>query len=92
MNHSSVFHIGYVNGASRWTRNLTLVAWAIYTPMHTLLQSSGICLGPATNNQAEYVVVIGLLVDVVHLHIRHLNVFLWILTRHPAVKQCISCT
>jgi hypothetical protein len=72
MNHSHPTTSGFPDGASRWTQNLTLVAWAIYIPTHTLLQSSGICLGPTMNNQVEYVVVIGLLADVVHLHICHL--------------------
>jgi ribonuclease HI len=70
------YHIGYADGASRWTQNLASTAWALYTPSHEMLHSSGICLGPATNNQAEYTVVIGLLADTQHHHIRHLSVFL----------------
>ena len=34
------------------------------------------CVGIATNNQAEYDSVTGLLVAALHLGIRHLNVFL----------------
>jgi ribonuclease HI len=41
-----------------------------------MLHSSGICLGPTTNNQAEYTAVIGLLIDTQHHHICHLSVFL----------------
>jgi ribonuclease HI len=41
-----------------------------------MLHSSGICLGPATNNQAEYTMVIGLLDDAQRHHIHHLSVFL----------------
>jgi ribonuclease HI len=41
-----------------------------------MLHSSGICLGLATNNQAEYTVVISLLTDAQHHHIRHLSIFL----------------
>jgi hypothetical protein len=51
-------------------------AWALYTPSHELLHSSGICLGSTTNNQEEYVVVIGLLVEASHRHICHLNILL----------------
>jgi hypothetical protein len=54
------YHIGYADGASRWTQNLASTAWALYTPSHDMLHSSGICLGLATNNQAEYTAVIGL--------------------------------
>jgi len=39
--------------------NLASAAWAIYSPSHTLLHHSGVCVGAATNNQAEYDAVIG---------------------------------
>jgi ribonuclease HI len=45
-------------------------------PSHEILHSSGICLGSATNNQAEYTVVIGLLADAQHHHILYLSIFL----------------
>ena len=70
------YHTGYTDGANHWTQNLASVAWALYTPSHEMLHSSGICLGSATNNQAEYTIVIGLLADAQHHHIRHLSVFL----------------
>jgi hypothetical protein len=35
------------------------------------------CLGSATNNQQEYLVVIGLLVEAIHHHIHHLNILLY---------------
>jgi ribonuclease HI len=70
------YHIGYTDGASRWTQNLTSAAWALYSPSHELLHSSGICLGSTTNNQAEYTVVIGLLTDANHHRIRHLSILL----------------
>jgi ribonuclease HI len=70
------YHIGYVDGASHWTQNLASVAWALYTPSHEMIHSSGIYLGSATNNQAEYTAIIGLLADTQHHHIRHLSIFL----------------
>ena len=70
------YHIGYADSASRWTQNLALATWALYTPSHEMIHSSRICLGPATNNQAEYTAVIGLLTNTQHHHIRHLSVFL----------------
>ena len=73
---SPTYHIGYVDGASRWTQNLASAAWALYTPSHEILHSSSICLGSTTNNQAEYTTVIGLLADAQHHHIRHLSIFL----------------
>jgi ribonuclease HI len=70
------YHTSYVDGASHWTQNLASAAWALYTPSHEMLHSSDICLGPATNNQAEYTAVIGLLTDTQHHHIHHLSIFL----------------
>ena len=69
-------HIDYTDGASCWTQNLASAAWALYTPSHEMLHSSGIYLGLATNNQAEYTAVIGLLADAQRHHIHHLSVFL----------------
>jgi ribonuclease HI len=80
----STYHIGYADGANRWTQNLTLAAWALYSPSHELLHSSGICLGSTTNNQVEYTVIIGLLVDACHHCIHHLSVFL---DSQPVVLQ-----
>jgi ribonuclease HI len=70
------YHIGYANDTSRWTQNLASAAWALYTPSHEMLHSSGICLGSATNNQDEYTVVIGLLDDAQNYYICHLSIFL----------------
>jgi ribonuclease HI len=71
------YHIGYTDRASRWTQNLTSTAWALYSPSHDLLHTSGICLGSATNNQAEYTAIIGLLVEANHCHIHHLSILLY---------------
>jgi ribonuclease HI len=76
MHPPSAYHIGYADGASRWTQNLASAAWALYTPSHELLHSSGICLGSATNNQEEYIIVIGLLAEASHRHICHLSILL----------------
>jgi ribonuclease HI len=70
------YHIGYADGASHWTQNLALAAWALYTLSHEMLHSNDICLGSTTNNQAEYTTVIGLLADAQCHHIRHLSIFL----------------
>ena len=54
-------YIGFSNGVSRWSPNLASAAWVIYSPSHELIHIDGICLGNATNNQAEYDGVNGLL-------------------------------
>ena len=71
---SSTHYIGYANGASHYSWNLTSAAWAIFTPLHTLILANGICIGNSTNNQAEYDVVRGLLADALSHHILHLHV------------------
>jgi ribonuclease HI len=73
----SAFHIGYTDTANHWTQNLTSTAWALYTPSHELLHSGSVCLGSATNNQAEYTVFIGLLTKANRRHIRHCSVLLY---------------
>jgi len=54
---------GFSNGASRHTRNLASVAWVIYYPSDELIISGRRCLGPATNNVAEYQAAIGLMTE-----------------------------
>jgi ribonuclease HI len=74
MSESSLPNIGFTDGASRSTRNLSSAAWAIYAPTNELVSLRGVCLSRATNNIAEYSAVIELLVDVISLGIHHLVV------------------
>jgi ribonuclease HI len=67
-------YIGFADGASHSTRNLASAAWEIYVPTNELISLRGVCLGRATNNIAEYSVVIELFVDAISLGIRHLVV------------------
>jgi ribonuclease HI len=67
-------HIGFVDGTICSTQNLSSVAWAIYAPTNELITLRGVCLGHATNNIAEYSVIIELLIDVISVGIRHLVV------------------
>ena len=60
---SSNCFIGFADGASHHTYNLASAAWVIYSPLGWLVASGGAFLGPATNNVAEYRVVIDLLWD-----------------------------
>jgi ribonuclease HI len=57
----SLPYIGFVDGSSCSTQNLASIAWAIYAPTNELISLHGIFLGRATNNIAEYNVVIELL-------------------------------
>ena len=69
----SSIHIGFADGASRYTRNLASAAWVVYS-IDELLSSGGMYLGPATNNVAEYRAVIGLLTEAISLGITQLIV------------------
>ena len=55
--------IGFEDGTSHHTCNLASTIWVIYSPSGQLVASRGAFLGPATNNVAEYRVVIELLRD-----------------------------
>ena len=74
MSKFSLPYIGFTDGASRSTQILPSTAWAIYAPTNELISLRGICLGRATNNIAEYSVVVELLVDAISLGIHHLVV------------------
>ena len=74
MSMSSLPYIGFANGASHSNQNLASATWEINAPMDELISLHGVFLGRATNNIAEYNVVIKLLIDVVSLRICHLIV------------------
>ena len=76
MDPTSPCYVSFVDGASRWSPNLSSVAWVIYSPSHELIHIDGMCVTIATNNQAEYDSVVGLLTSTLHLVIHHLDVFL----------------
>ena len=60
---SSNRFVGFTNGVSRHTCNSASVAWVIYFPSGQLVASGGACLGPTSNNVAEYRAIIELLWD-----------------------------
>ena len=76
MDHQLEPYFGFADGASRWSQNLAAAAWVIYHPDQSPLCSNGVCIGSATNNQAEYDVVISLMCEALHQGIRHMHVYL----------------
>ena len=54
-------YIGFADGAYRSTRNISSVAWVIYSPSDELVSMHGVNLGQTTNSIAEYSAVIELL-------------------------------
>ena len=69
-------HYGFADGASRHTRNLASAAWVLHYPFGQLLVSRGVCIGPASNNIAEYIAVVYLLSEEISLGVDSLVVFL----------------
>ena len=54
---------GFADGACHHTLNLASAACVIYSLAYNLVSSGAVCIGPATNNIAEYQAVIGLLTE-----------------------------
>lgn len=71
-------YVGFLDGASHSTRNLSFVAWVIYLPTDELVSIHGICLGQTTNNIVEYSAVIELLFDAISFGIHRLIVRLYL--------------
>jgi len=57
--------IGYANGVSRSSQNLSSAAWAIFYPSGELVSFKGVCIGRSTNNITEYSTLIELLSDAI---------------------------
>lgn len=53
--------VGYVDGSSHSSQNLSSTAWAIFAPHGKLVSLQGIYLCHSTNNIVEYSAVIELL-------------------------------
>ena len=62
---------GFTDGACCHTLNLSSATWVLYSPTEYLVSSGAVCIGPATNNIAEYQVVIGLMTKVASQDVRN---------------------
>ena len=51
---SSEWFVGFVDGTSQHTCNMTLFTWVIYAPSGQMVASGGAFLGSTTNNVPEY--------------------------------------
>ena len=67
-------YIGYADGASHSSHNISSAAWVIFSSTNEFIGSGGLFLGPATNNVVEYEAVVALLTHASALGIRHLVV------------------
>ena len=54
---------GFNDGGSCHTLNIALATWVLYSLDEDLVSLGVVCLGPSTNNIAEYEAVIGLLTE-----------------------------
>jgi hypothetical protein len=70
------FFICVIYEISLTTQNLASTTWVVYSPKGLLVSSGGICLGPSTNNEAEYSIVIEILHNDISHGIRSLEVHL----------------
>ena len=61
MSTSFQTYIGFADGPFRSTRNISSVAWVIYSPTNELVSMHGVSLGQTTKNIVEYSAVIELL-------------------------------
>jgi len=66
--------VGYADGASRSSRNLSSAAWAIFDPSGELVSFRGVCIGQSMNNIDEYSALIELLCNSIVHGIRQLVV------------------
>ena len=69
-------YVGFADGASHSTRNLSLATWVIYNPAGELVNLQGVCLGPTRNNVVEYSDILELLNEAINLGICTLLVHL----------------
>jgi len=62
--------VGYADGASHSSQNLSSVAWAIFDPSGELVSFGEVCIGRSMNNIAEYSMLIELLSNAITHGIR----------------------
>ena len=69
--------VGFADGAHRYTLNLALAAWVLYSPTSELVSLGGILLGPSTNNLVEYQAMIRLLTKSLSNDVGEIRVYLY---------------
>ena len=67
-----VTYSSFADGVS----HLASAAWVLYSPTSDLVSSGGTCLGPTTNNIAEYHAVIRLLTKSLSNNVIYIMVYL----------------
>ena len=67
---------GFNDGAFCHTLNLASAAWVLYSLAYDLVSSGVVCIGPATNNIAEYQAFIGILTKATSQDVHNLVVLM----------------
>ena len=67
---------GFTDGAFHHTLNLASTTWVLYSPAYELVSLGAVCIGPTTNNIAEYRAVICLLTEVSSQDVHNLVVLM----------------
>ena len=80
---------GFANGACHHTLNLASTAWVLYSLAEDLVSLGALCLGPATNNIAEYEAVIGLLPEAAVISLQRYFTYSIVYRKAPCVWLCI---
>ena len=92
--------VGYVDGASHSTQNLSFAVWAIFTLNGELVSFQGICIVRSKKNIDEYSALIELISDVISFGINCIiikldsqlvvcNLLVFILLE---IQHCIVCS
>eukprot|EP01018_Ginkgo_biloba_P034923 Gb_27418 [translate_table: standard] len=72
--HSHAFSI-YINGGSRGNPGPSSTAWIICDSLGEIILSVSLYILPSTNNQAEYIALVGALLDISSLQLDHIVIF-----------------
>ena len=79
----------FTDGACCHTLNISSATCVLYSPAYDLVNLGVVCIGPATNNIAEYGAVIGLLTEATSQDVHNLVVLMDSPTSGLSSKPCI---
>ena len=71
-----MYFYDFADGACHHTLNIASTALVLYSPVEDLVSLGVVCIGPTTNNIAEYRAVIGILTEAASQEVRNLVVLI----------------
>eukprot|EP01018_Ginkgo_biloba_P029398 Gb_31506 [translate_table: standard] len=72
--HSHAFYI-HIDGGSRGNPGPFAAAWIIRDSLGEIIVSAGLYVPSTTNNQTEYIALVGALSDISSLRLDHIDIF-----------------